>query len=202
MHLEPMKGTLAQNRKYCSKASPLTELGDAPKQGERTDLAAAMEDIKANVPRLDCMEKYPQVHCKYIRFCDAYRGECEYAARKADREVTVYLFHGATGTGKTRTAMLKKPFKIQASELKWFDSYKGKTTLLIDEYNNDCSITTLLKLTDRYECRLAIKDGFTHANWTTVYITTTLTPDELHPQAKQVHRDSLFRRINEIIHFT
>ncbi len=202
MHLENMKGTLAQNRKYCTKESPLVELGEAPQQGKRTDLQTAMEDIKANVPRLDCMEKYPQVHCKYIRFCDAYRGECEYAARKADREVKVYLFHGPTGTGKTRTAMTKKPFKIQASQLKWFDTYKGERNLLIDEYNNDCSITTLLALTDRYEHRLAIKGGFTHANWTSVYITTNLTPDELHPQAKQVHRDSLFRRITEIVNFS
>ena len=45
-HWEPMKGSIESNRKYCSKEESRVEnthcieLGDAPKQGTRSDLSA------------------------------------------------------------------------------------------------------------------------------------------------------------------
>ena len=118
---------------------------------------------------------------------------------KKFRKVHVELIKGPTGCGKTKSAFETDPnlYKIEGSQLNWFDGYEGEKTLLIDEYNNDVNITRLLNILDGYQLRLPIKGGFTYANWTKVIITTNL--QNLHTNAKIEHIKALNRRITKVI---
>ena len=54
-HLEPMRGSLQQNDKYCSKetAGVLVEFGDKPKQGNRGDIIALKKEIEDGTATVD-----------------------------------------------------------------------------------------------------------------------------------------------------
>ena len=54
-HLEPMRGSLQQNDKYCSKqtAGVLVEFGDEPKQGNRVDLDAIKKELEDGTTTVD-----------------------------------------------------------------------------------------------------------------------------------------------------
>ena len=95
--------------------------------------------------------------------------------------------------------MEEAEYRIQGTQLSWWQDYDGEKCICIDEYNNDVPIGEMLNLLDGYQLRLNVKGSHTYANWTKVYITTNLKLDELHANAKQAHRDALFRRITTII---
>ncbi len=194
-----MRGSLAQNAEYCSKEGKLNEIGIRPQdsQGKRNDIKDLQEAIKQGVSRQEMFEQFPAAW-RYPRAADAYRQELEQSLGKAWRDVKVFVYAGATGTGKTRTALSKEdPYLIHGGDVNWFDGYSGQKTLIIDEWNNDRKIQFLLKVCDGYPLRLAIKGSFTYARWTNVYITTNLKREEFHPKAKQAHRSAFSRRMDE-----
>jgi hypothetical protein len=118
---------------------------------------------------------------------------------KKYRPIEVEVLYGPTGTGKTTRAMKEADFKIEGSRLEWWDGYDGEKVIVIDEYNNDVKITRLLNILDNWKLSLPVKGGFTQAKYEKVIITTNLTPEEFHNQAKECHRKALFRRINRWI---
>lgn len=199
VHLESCRGTEGENEQYCIKEGQYTQLGVFITQGKRTDLddlkimldgGGTLEDI-AN-------ENFPSF-IKYNRGFQEYKKIVDKRLRKGFRKVNVIHIHGKTGTGKTRYAMESKErvYKIQGDDLNWWDGYDGEETLLIDEYDNQISITKLLGILDGYQLRLPIKGSFTYANWTKVYITSN--EKRLHKYDKKEHRRALKRRITSVI---
>lgn len=79
----------------------------------------------------------------------------------------VLWFYGATGTGKTRTAIeiateANKLYWSNNNDLKWFDGYNGQEYAIIDDFRrNMCTFSFFLKLLDRYNLAVPIKGGFT-----------------------------------------
>lgn len=204
LHVEMCRGTEQQNEKYCQKDNKYTTLGQFKIQGQRTDLEEIHKEIKSGKKIGDIIESHFETFCRYR---NGIKDGIQYYTKKNNkkfRNVHVEYYHGETGTGKTRLAMENNPdaFKITGDNLKWFDGYDGEKTLIIDEYANQCSVTKLLNLLDGYQLRLAVKGGFTYASWEKVIITSNLTPEELHFNAKDAHRQALFRRIDEITKFT
>lgn len=200
IHLESCKGSALQNKKYCAKDNKFTELGKFVTQGQRTDLEQIQKELKKD-PNIDnIMENHFQTYCRYRNGIKDYAEKCAKDNSKEFRKVEVIYIYGETNAGKTKTAMKDAQFKIEGDNLKWWDGYNHEKIILIDEYDNDIKITKLLNLLDGYQLRLPIKGGFTYANWTKVYITSNIHPDNLHQQAKPQHRRALFRRIDKIIH--
>ncbi len=201
MHMESCRGTEGENEKYCKKDNKYSILGEYMTQGKRTDL----DNLKIILDRGGNMEDIAsenfQSFIQYNRGFQEYKKLVDKRLRKGFRKVTVIHVHGDTGTGKTRKAMEdteNNVYKIQGKALQWWDGYEGEKTLLIDEYDNDISLTELLGILDGYQLRLSIKGSFTYANWTKVYITSNIR--ELHIKAKPEHREALKRRITEVIH--
>ncbi len=199
IHVEACKGTPAQNDAYCKKEGEVTQLGERPRQGTRSDIHETMEDIEAGATLREVRKQHKTVFMKYpIRVQMAIESVAEENAEGKWRDIHVEYYYGETGTGKTRKAFTENPgaYLINGADMKWWGGYRGQTTLIIDEYNNNVSCDRLLNLLNGIPCRLDIKGSHAWAAWTTVYITSNLTPDELHPQAKPAHRNALFRRIN------
>ena len=203
LHLEPCRGSELQNLKYCSKDNKYNCFGKWIKQGHRSDLERIQKNIREGKNLDDVMESDFSTYCRYRNGIRDYHESTVRKNSKKFRKLEVEFVHGETETGKTRYAVEKFPeaYVINGFDLKWFDGYNGETELIIDEYNNDINITKLLKLLDGYQCRLPVKGSFNYANWNKVIITSNLTPDELHNQAKPAHKRALMRRIHKINKF-
>lgn len=199
VHLEPKRGSREQARDYCKKEGTYKEHGVwATGPGFRTDLVDITSAIISREARLtDIIMEQPEVYCRHRNGLRDVQALADKKNTKEFRQVEVEVISGPTGTGKTRRAVehCKDYFKIEASELQWFDGYDGEKTLIIDEYNNDVPITRLLNILDGYQLRLPIKGGFTYARWDKVFITTNLKRSELHERAKDAHRAALERRV-------
>ncbi len=203
IHLEQAKGTAKQCVEYSKKDKNWTEFGQCKHKGERTDLRSMCEDIDNGASLRKINQDYPANAIRYSKgIIERRKRYLHKITEDVDRNITVELYYGRTGVGKTRKAREDNPgaFWIHGDAMDWWDGYDGQKTVVIDEYNNDVKITTMLKYLDRYQCRLPVKGSFTYAQWTKVVITSNLTPDEIHPMAKPKHREALMRRITKKLH--
>lgn len=199
IHIEKRLGTRDQAREYCKKDGDFVEFGEwISGQGHRSDLKKITDKIVNDGLKItDLMIEEPEIYCRYRNGLRDIAAEAAKRASQEFRQVEVIVISGPTGCGKTRVAMEEATYKIEGSQLNWFDGYDSDECILIDEYDNDVQITKLLNLLDGYALRLPVKGSHTYANWKKVYITTNLKRQELHKQAKSAHRDALFRRITE-----
>lgn len=205
-HVEIAKGGFAANFAYCTKAGNWREYGVRPATGRRTDLAEFRRALDADGTRT--MQAAYNIDfglaCQYRAGIQDYQNRQLHAAAKTRiRKVKCSVYHGLTGTGKTRAAFEAYPgaYLICGSDLAWWAWYEQEEVCIIDEYSNDIKITELLKLIDIYPKRLNVKGGSTMANWSTVIITTNLEPHRLHASANARHRQALSRRIWEWVEF-
>lgn len=202
IHLESCRGNEYDNDKYCKKENKYEIWGEKIIQGQRTDLELIKKKIEDGVKMVDIAKDHFGDYIRYYSGFNKYKALIEKEKTKNYRKVEVIVLSGKTGTGKTRKAMKEKNiYKIEGQNIKWWDGYEGEKNILIDEYNNDISITQLLNLLDGYQLRLEKKGTHTYANWNKVYITTNLTKYELHENAKKEHRNALFRRIKKWINY-
>lgn len=203
IHLEIKRGTRLQARDYCKKDGDFNEFGVwIGGQGHRSDLDVIGEQLLSGESTLeDIMRETPTTYCQYRNGLRDLAAVGTKNKTKAFRNLEVILLTGPTGCGKTRQAMEEAEYRIQGTQLAWWQDYNGEKTICIDEYNNDVGITEMLNLLDGYQLRLNVKGSHTYANWNKVYITTNLKINELHVNAKESHRNALFRRITTIRSF-
>jgi len=199
-HTEAAKATPSKNFEYCSKDGDFVEWGEKPKMGRRMDLEAAYDDARSDIRMVEVADRHKSAFIRYHRGIERVRQLHNEEKAEDFRFVEVVVHSGPTGCGKTRNAMTveegaRKPYKIQGDQLQWWDGYEGQEVIVIDEYANNVPITVMLGLLDGYKLRLPVKGGFTYARWTQVQITTNLKQEQLHDQAKDEHREALWRRI-------
>ncbi len=198
-HFECMKSTVKDSIKYCKKGGNFTDQGKPLTQGQRSDLEQLQADLDDNIPMSEVASDHFQLFLRYPKGIQKYKELKLKEKTKKQRDIRCVVLSGETGVGKTKQAVEHSDnyYMITGDSLQWFDGYDGERTLIIDEYNNNVSVTRLLNLLDRYQLRLPVKGGFTYANWDHVIITTNLSRNELHPNAKPAHRRALDRRITE-----
>lgn len=206
-HFEVAKGTSEQNKAYCSKEPRLestVEYGEL-NQGKRNDLEAVVTTIRnSKRPLADVIEEHPIQVIKYSRGIEKVANYHLEKITRVYRQVTVEVYWGATGTGKTRKAVEENPDHFilrNFSKDVWFDGYTGQSVLIIDEFKNWITLTYLLALLDGYQCQLPIKGSMTYAQWNKVIITSNLPVEEWYPNIAEEHKLALERRITNKIHF-
>nr|QXP07610.1 MAG: replication associated protein [Arizlama virus] len=166
-HDEIMKGTPRQAADYCKKDGDFWEFGDVPTQGARADWEKALTDLKTNT-MFSVLETQPHL----IPCVRALERVKQLSLQPISRNVTVTLFLGPPGVGKSRAAYSIDPDLYTKPDGLWFDGYLGQKTLLLDDYDGDIRYTTLLKVLDRYPLQVPIKGGFVWAQWDQVIITS------------------------------
>lgn len=199
-HIEISKDPSA-SVKYCKKEGDYIEIGNEPiGRGRRTDLQSVYETIKAGATLGEIREQYFGLWCRYHRAFDRYYMEI---SGKRDWQTEVFVFHGPTGTGKTKSvhdAVSEAREELYThTGTDWFDGYNGQPNVLFDDFGgHEFKLTYMLKLLDRYPMSVPIKGGF--VNWIPrrIYITSNKHPDEWYQGAYSEHRQALFRRITEI----
>ena len=137
-------------------------------------------------------------------------------AMSANRTVTVRLFVGPTGSGKTHLALQEALYYTKGDQGQifildsggkdnalWFDGYKYGPVLIIDDYDSWIQVAFFLRLMDKYPCRLPVKGTTRWAKYTEVWITSNKplqqwTDTTGNPIDKR-HLEALYRRIDWIL---
>ncbi len=204
-HIERAKGTASQNRAYCSKpetaiAGTFREIGDLPRQGNRSDLAELAAAVAEGTQLTDIAALFPSEYIRYHRGIQALKTALSTKPRSSTVDPTVYWWFGSTGTGKSRTAFDTYPDAyIKMPTNKWWDGYVDQTVVILDDYRPTmCPFHELLRLLDRYPMKVEFKGGSTELQATTFIITTCSRPEALWHGKTDEMIDQLIRRLTEI----
>lgn len=215
-HFEVCGGSPEQNRLYCrgdmtttkGKYKPINEeffeFGELPKQGKRNDIHLIRKDIQHGVGRmreiLTTATSFQGIRMAEIHF--------KYFEPARDWKPEVYWFYGASGTGKTREAYeicknaATVDYYVCMDTNKWWEGYDGHADIIIDDYRPEFStFKTLIRLLDRYECRIECKGGSRQLRAKRIWITTPESPADTWKLKTSEDLYQLTRRITKIKEF-
>lgn len=210
-HVEPARGNDKQNLDYCTKE--LTRLeepvvyGDfSQTQGQRNDLKKFVKDIKDGKTRNQLIDEHPSAYLQFSNMIPNIRQLAIENVYHPDKKVVVLW--GKTRTGKTRWIYENLPtdsfYVLDTYNMHnvWFQGYDGQDILVIDEFNSDMPLTTLLKLCDSYPYRVQTKGGDCKTYFKQVYIVSNINPDTWYPMEDRERYNALMARITQTIHFS
>lgn len=198
-HFSACKGSEQQNIAYCSKAESRVDgpwsFGELGAPGKRTDVATAREIVTSGGRMVDVIEQvnsYQAIKCAELML--------KYGEKGRDFVPTVKWFHGATGTGKTRSAFEECPDAwISAKNLKWWEGYDAHAAVIIDDFRKDfCTFHELLRILDRYPYKVETKGGSRQLLAKTIIITCPWSPEVLFSSRSDEDIGQLLRRITEV----
>ena len=106
--------------------------------GGRTDLAQAAEAIRSGMDIREVALEFPEPFIKYHKGMMAYKS---LITSRGPRKCPppdgpeVWVFWGATGTGKSRRAFETWPdaYRKMTND-KWWDGYHGEETVIFDDF--------------------------------------------------------------------
>lgn len=205
-HIEARRGNAQEARDYCTKDGDFDEYGEIQvgRQGARSDLEQLHQSLLSSKRKRDiaddhfgCFIKYPRGILLYLDLMGRRRSITD--------PPSIIVYHGKTGTGKTRAVWENAPniedvYPYPGSG--WFDGYDNHPIVLFDDFGgSEFKISYLLKLLDRYPFRVPVKGGFAHWCPSEIYITSNLDPHDWFPRAHHEHVDALFRRFTHLVKF-
>ena len=206
-------GSAQQNRDYCSKADPnnFYEVGTIKStgQGTRTDLHQVVDFIKEQ-PRTieEVAENFPIEFIKFNRGLKDFKSVIDKKNIPEDRDVTVSVFYGEGGTGKTNYAVhLYKKLGLgyyilsaPDSHTVWWDNYDGEKAIIIDDFYGWIKPHELYRICDRYKYKVPVKGSFLHAQWTYVFITSNNEPRKFYKEEtyNRLDQTAFHRRFHNI----
>lgn len=206
-HIEQMRGSLTQNKMYCSKEGIVfIELGDRPSgQGTRTDLQDYVDKIQSGATLEDLVKTEPVMVFKFNRQTEQmlrYRLD----ALKRNWPMKVIIHWGSTGTGKTRAIFDAHPVDdiYMKGNHKWWDAYKGEPVVVLDEFDpvewkrSGFDIFFVLQLLDRYPMRVEVKGSTVNFCSKIVYMTSNTNPKYWFRDCTFAQQKAFMRRVTEI----
>lgn len=219
VHFDVMRGTEKQAVDYTKKEGGERLDWDDRAQGSRTDLAAMCAAVQAN-PRVGVRVVAATMSASFVKYHAGVTALARHLqpvpAFFAPRNVK--WFWGATGTGKSYTALQEalsladdehNVFRWTVHNLKFPGSYNGEQYVVLDELRSDWEHFTfarLLTLLDAYRCEVEVKGGQMFWAATHVWVTTPLFPDDFITDTERRGNPNatrqLRRRIGQIREFT
>ena len=199
-HIEPAIASDSANFKYCSKEGNLFyENGVRKKQGQRNDIHSACQMIQEGSSMKEVALLNPVPYVKYHRGFEKYKA-LMIEPRNSPPEVTV--LYGSTGTGKSRTAREICPdaYIWGPEQLHWFDGYEGQEEAIFEEFRGQLPFGMMLRLLDRYDCRVQTKGGTIQFVSIKIVITSPVHPRQWY-NIFEFHEDKidqLLRRITSV----
>lgn len=181
------------------------EHGVISQQGKRSELTGPTEMITEESCTLrEVAKAYPTQFVKFHKGFQNLRSIIM-EPRNLPTMPTVLILWGATGTGKTRDAIIQyepdEPhYMYRPSNGNWWDGYDGEKKVIFDEFRGQMPWSDLLGVTDRNEFRAPIKGGFTQLQAHLIIFTSPCPPDTWYHLDDRYDKYSQFeRRITEII---
>lgn len=206
MHLEPARSNEQQCRDYSTKEDTRIEGSageygtfkpDEGKQGRRSDLEAIADKCRRGVP----LQQIAGEHAgDFIRY---HAGIAQLHQQIAplpppQRDVTVWVLWGATGTGKTHRVLTAYPeaYSVLGRGRDPWGQYRGQAVLLLDEF--DCRNWTVQEMNailDKWRHRLDCRYRDSYAAWTLIFICANSDPMGWWHDAPPLLLESIRRRL-------
>lgn len=223
MLLPRSQATVQSRIDYCSKsethkAGPWT--GGEPDlrehQGKRTDLALLKEGVDKGLSfeqmMVDPTYMYHMTgaHADWVRrYIESKRIVDAEQIRKTGQwdDVTGFYIWGDAGAGKTTWVMehAADDLYVAAGAKHPFDRYAGQGSILIDEFHHGgggaYDTDTVLKMCDKFRLPLDARYHDVTPQWTRVFLTSNLAPQDQFRFVSAEQRPALARRIKSW-HFT
>lgn len=207
------------NINYASKPDTRVDgplvIGDAEvsRQGLRSDLLRLQSLSQSALSEVDLWEQEFPLMAKHWKAVCRYRNlRSRTPSCGDDPPVTVYVYWGSTGLGKSRRAHREAaaagaycvPPLPEPGQSTWFpDGFEPGTNLLLDDYHGNYSLSFFKRLLDRYPVTLPVKHGFVErGTGITIWITSNHDPADWYPTASQVDRDAIRRRFTRVEHYS
>ncbi len=129
---------------------------------------------------------------------------------RIDRQVTVFVLWGTSGSGKTHFARHFDPestFPLpdidKGSRLN-IDNYNNQRTLVIEDYEGEIPYRSLVKMLDIFNAEFHTKGAYDGSNWNWVIITSNTHPNSWYDDRKDpwgmTPPGPLERRISTLVH--
>lgn len=212
----PCDGSRESNIRYANKEDTRVDgpwtIGEGPQQGRRSDLVRTKALVDSGASDMELWDKEFQVMVRYRASIQAYSLARRLYATPEFRPLSVFVYWGSTGLGKSRRARHESgqiggglfcvdvPDKVGGS--KWFDGYCGQKAMLLDDYGGEFGVNWFKRFLDGYPIQLAVKCSFVMRDCTHVFITSNKSPDDWYPEVSQADRDALRRRYTRVVHFS
>jgi len=120
-------------------------------------------------------------------------------------DISVSVYWGITGSGKSHRAFEEAEasgsFYVKGPTTKWWDSYRGEKTVIIDEFRGVIGIEHLLKWLDKYPCYVEEKGGQLPLQATKFIICSNLDPRQWYSTVDLATQDALRRRFTTCLEF-
>ena len=229
VHVEIRLRAREDARNYCRKERTRAEgrqedvgpfeLGVWRDQGNGQKMAQIREALADGLTPVDLAVEEPGIVLRQRVNLEWYHGQMQQrGAMNENRDVTVRLFIGKTGTGKTWLAQQEAMHYTKGDRSQvfildscgkqdaiWFDGYGYGPVLIVDDYDSWIQVAFLLRLLDKYPCRLPVKGSVKWAKYTEVWITSNKPIQEWTNNdgtlLAPAHQDALYRRLDWILWF-
>ena len=192
-------GTQEQAIGYCKKDGDITELGQPSVPGARGDLESLCAMVRAGKRPREIAQLAPAGFAKFSKHINSLR--CALLEpRNTPPKVTV--LYGPTGSGKSRQAraITDTAYVWGPEQGRWFDGYFGESDVIFEEFRGQLPFGMLLRLLDRYDCKVELKGGMMEFCATNIVLTSPVHPKEWYTCLDADDKyDQLARRITEII---
>jgi len=209
LSLQIAKASANENRVYCTKADKdnLFECGDINAcSSVRSDLREVAEKIREGKGIYDVYESNPTTFIQYHAGIKAAVALEEKKLCPNIREVTVSVFYGDAGTGKTHTAVeicnaMKMEYYFANSPqggLVWWDLYDREPAIIIDDFKGWIKPHDLFRILDKYQFRLPVRGAVRYAFYTHVFITSNYAPLTWYSDEVIFERQALLRRLHNV----
>lgn len=197
-HMESRHGTAKQAADYCKKDGDYTEIGEISNQGKRTDIDMACDMIMEGKRMIEVATAQPST---YVKFHKGFHALQSILLEPRNEVPHVTVIYGPTGVGKSRAAreLVSDDYYCWGPEQgQWFDKYEGQKDVIMEEFRGQLPFGMILRLLDRYECKVQYKGGMIEFVATKIVITSPYHPTEWYESIGNDKTDQLMRRITEI----
>ena len=199
---EEMRGSIEQNHIYTKKDGIIHKNGDPPlstNKGKRTDLIKMREKLEKGEKMKNIIKTSKTLNYQQLRGLQILN---PFYQKKRTIKPMVFWLYGSTGIGKSYQVYKTHDIEeiYNKDETNWWEGYNQEKILLIDDFRGNIKYNVLLKILDRYPYRVNIKGTSGQLNSPIIYITSSLTPEQVY---HNIHRndkiDQLYRRIDKVI---